>query len=54
MKPVRECVYRPDVDMETLVSTRVRASLSRLESGLGCPLCGSRERTILFTVAGEH
>jgi hypothetical protein len=47
----KECVYRAELDMETLVWTRGRAfPLSRLESRLRCPMCGSREVTLLFTV----
>jgi DNA-directed RNA polymerase subunit RPC12/RpoP len=39
----RECSYRRELDMETLVWTRGRAfPLSRLESRLRCPRCGSR------------
>lgn len=39
----RECSYRKVLDMETLVWTRGRAfPLSRLDSRLRCPRCGSR------------
>jgi hypothetical protein len=39
----RECIYRAELDMETLVWTRGRGfPLSRLESRLRCPHCGSR------------
>jgi hypothetical protein len=42
MKSIRECVYNAELDMETLVWTRGRAfPLSRRESRLRCPLCGS-------------
>ena len=45
----RECHYRRDLDMETLVWTRGRAfPLSRLESRLRCPRCGSRNVVVLF------
>jgi hypothetical protein len=37
-----ECRYRAELDMETLVWTRGRRfPLSRLETRLRCPLCGS-------------
>jgi hypothetical protein len=40
----KECVYRAELDMETLVWTRGRGfPLSRLESRLRCPHCGSRD-----------
>jgi hypothetical protein len=45
----RECTYRKDLDMETLVWTRGRAfPLSRLESRLRCPRCGSHNVVVLF------
>jgi hypothetical protein len=45
----RECNYRKELDMETLVWTRGRAfPLSRLESRLRCPRCGSREVVVLY------
>jgi hypothetical protein len=45
----RECNYRQELDMETLVWTRGRDfPLSRLESRLRCPRCGSREVVVLF------
>jgi hypothetical protein len=45
----RECNYRKDLDMETLVWTRGRGfPLSRLESRLRCPLCGSRNVVVLY------
>lgn len=48
-KSSRRCIYRKGLDMETLVWTRSRAfPLSRLESHLRCPLCGSREIVVLF------
>jgi hypothetical protein len=44
----RECNYRKELDMETLVWTRGRAfPLVRLESCLGCPRCGSRHVVVL-------
>jgi hypothetical protein len=54
MKSIRECNYNAELDMETLVWTRGRAfPLSRLESRLRCPLCGSRDVRLLFTVPSE-
>jgi hypothetical protein len=45
----RECSYRKELDMETLVWTRGRAfPLSRLESRLHCPRCGSRYVVVLY------
>jgi hypothetical protein len=47
----KECVYRAEFDMETLVWTRGRGfPLSRLESRLRCPHCGSRDVQLIFTV----
>jgi hypothetical protein len=46
---IRECSYRKDLDMETLVWTRGRGfPLSRLESRLRCPRCGSRNVVVLY------
>ena len=54
MKRHPECRYRAELDMETLVWTRGRRfPLSRLESRLRCPMCGSRDVTLLFTVPRE-
>jgi len=45
----RECGYRKELDMETLVWTRGSAfPLSRLESRLRCPRCGSRYVVVLY------
>jgi hypothetical protein len=47
--PSRECVYRKELDMETLVWTRGRGfPLSGLESRLRCPRCGSRDVVVLY------
>jgi hypothetical protein len=41
--------------MDTLVWTRGKAfPLSRLESRLRCPMCGSRDVVLLFTVPSER
>jgi hypothetical protein len=45
----RECSYRKELDMETLVWTRGRAfPVSQLESRLCCPRCGSRYVVLLY------
>jgi hypothetical protein len=45
----RECNYRKELDIETLVWTRGRAfPLSRLESRLRCPRCASRSVVVLY------
>src|SRR5215813_9307063 len=45
----RECSYRKELDMETLVWTRGRTfPLSRLERRLRCPRCGSRYVVVLY------
>src|SRR4051812_38407252 len=49
MKSIRECIYRAPLDMQTLVWTRgPNFPLSRLESRLMCPDCGSRRVSVLF------
>lgn len=51
MKSRRECHYLGELDLLTLVWTRGRGfPLSRLESRMRCPQCGSRDVTLLFTV----
>jgi hypothetical protein len=48
-KRVRECLYRKQLDVDTLVCTRgPNFPLSRLESRLMCPACGSRRVTVVF------
>jgi hypothetical protein len=45
----RGCNCRTDLDMATLVWTRGRGfPLSRLESRLRCPQCGSRNIVVLY------
>jgi hypothetical protein len=49
-----ECRYREELDMGTLVWTRGRGfPLSRLESRLRCPMCGSRDVVLLITIPRE-
>jgi hypothetical protein len=51
MKSIKECVYRAELDM---VWTRGRSfPLSRLETRLRCPMCGSRDVRLIFTVPRE-
>jgi hypothetical protein len=51
IKRVRECVYGGELDLATLVWTRGRDfPLSRLESRLKCPHCGSRQVRLAFSV----
>jgi hypothetical protein len=48
-KSSRECGYRNELDLETLVWTRGRAfPLARLDARLRCPRCGSRDVVCLF------
>ena len=51
----KECVYRAEFDMETLVWTRGKSfPLSRLESRLRCLMCGSRDIVLLFSLPTER
>ena len=48
-RSIRRCVYRKQLDLDTLVCTRgPNFPLSRLESRLMCPACGSRSVTVVF------
>jgi hypothetical protein len=48
-RSMRRCVYRKQLDLETLVCTRgPNFPLSRLESRLMCPACGNRRVTVVF------
>jgi hypothetical protein len=52
-KSSRPCTFRQDLDVETLVWTRGRAfPLSRLETRLRCPRCGSRDVVVVFQPPG--
>jgi hypothetical protein len=54
MKHIRECVYRAELDMQTLVWTRGRDfPLARLESRLKCPRCVSRRVRLAFIPRSE-
>ena len=49
MKSIRECQYRRELDLETLVCTRGRDfPLGSLASRLKCPRCGSRAVSVIF------
>ena len=51
MKSIRECTYRAQLDMQTLVWTRgPNFPLSSLESRLMCPQCGSRRVALIYDV----
>jgi hypothetical protein len=48
-KSMRRRLYRKQLDLDTLVCTRgPNFPLSRLESRLMCPACGSRSITVMF------
>lgn len=48
-KFARECVYRGELDVETLLCTRGRAfPLALLASRLKCPRCGSVHIAVVF------
>ena len=48
-KSVRRCTYRKQLDLDTLICTRgPNFPLSRLESRLMCPACGSRSVIVVF------
>jgi hypothetical protein len=47
----RDCVYRAELDVSTLLWTRGRDfPLARLETRLKCPRCGSRRVALMFSV----
>jgi uncharacterized Zn finger protein (UPF0148 family) len=46
---MRRCIYRKQLDLETLVCTRgPNFPLSRLEGRLICPACGNRRVVVMF------
>jgi hypothetical protein len=48
-RSMRRCVYRKQLDLETLVCTRgPNFPISRLEERLMCPACGNRRVTVVF------
>jgi hypothetical protein len=49
LKHKRECGYRADLELQTLVSTRGRDfPLSKLAERLRCPRCGCRNVGVMF------
>ena len=53
LKHKRECGYRAELDMETLVCTRGRGfPLARLAERLRCPRCGCRKVAVIFEPPG--
>ena len=51
MKSIRQCIYRSELDMKTLVWTRgPNFPLSRTPKPAMCPECGSRRVSLLFDV----
>src|ERR1700758_2474508 len=47
-KSIRRCVFRRQLDLDTLVCTRGPFPLSRLESRLLCPAGGSRRVAVVL------
>jgi hypothetical protein len=46
----KECRYRAELDLATLVWTRGRGfPLSMLGARLRCPMCGSRQVTVMYS-----
>ena len=55
MKSIRECSYRQELNLETLVWTRGRAfPLAWLPERLRCPRCGSRRVALTYIVPSER
>jgi hypothetical protein len=55
LKTKRECMYRCELDMETLVCTRGRDfPLVKLGQCLRCLRCGSREVRVVFRFPGDR
>jgi hypothetical protein len=50
LKHKRECGYRAELDLTTLVTTRGRDfPLARLSQRLRCPRCGCRDVAVMFS-----
>ena len=50
LKHKRECGYRKELDLETLVCTRGRGfPLARLAERLKCPRCGTFPMSVMFS-----
>ena len=53
LKHRRDCNFRRELDLETLVCTRGRAfPLGRLAERLRCPRCGCRRVSVMFGPPG--
>lgn len=51
----RECDYRKDLDLETLLCTRGRNfPMAHLASRLRCPRCGSRKVRVVWNFPGRE
>lgn len=49
MKRGPECIYKKNLDLETLIATRGRDfPIARLAERLRCPRCGSREIRVVW------
>jgi hypothetical protein len=54
IKSTRNCVYRYELDLDTLIWTRgATFPLSMLADRLKCPRCGSRKIALLFDLPPE-
>jgi hypothetical protein len=54
LKHRRDCNFRRELDLETLVCTRGRAfPIGRLAERLRCPRCGCRRVAVVFGSPGE-
>jgi hypothetical protein len=54
MHRFRECIYRYQLDLETLIWTRGAAfPVSMLAEGLRCPQCGSRRVALVYNLPGS-
>ena len=55
MKHRRECGFRTELDLETLVCTRGRDyPIGRLADRLRCPRCGCRRVSVMFGPPTSH
>jgi hypothetical protein len=54
LKSIRECTYRLDLNMETLIATRGRDfPIARLAERLRCPRCGSRQIRVIWDLPSQ-
>ena len=54
MKTIRECGFRYEPDMMTLMITRGRrCEIADLKHKMRCPMCGSMRVTVGVTLPGE-